>query len=79
MIAMCANDTMNDGVPDMILDFNIIHNSPRVMDQLCCGNTSNFFFQTHEDMKNWFSMYTKCSDIWIAGFREHKDDRQKIS
>ena len=32
VIAMCANDTVDDGVPDMILDFNIVHNSPRIVD-----------------------------------------------
>lgn len=62
-ITMCSDDAVYEGIADLILDLDIVYSGPvhgvfvsEQREQWC----------TYDEIKNWFSIYTKCSDIWMA-------------
>ena len=63
-LTMGTNDTVYEGIANPVLDFHLVHD--RTMDVISMRVAQRRRHNTHEVMKNWFSMYTKCSDIWIA-------------
>ena len=62
---MGANDTGYKCITDSIFNYSIINSRPVTRD-FTSAKGEQEYPNTHEVIKNWFSMYTKWSDIWIA-------------
>ena len=62
---MGANDPMYDSVADPVLNLDLVHDRPSHA-SVPRPTVPEGYEATYEVMKNWFSMYTKCSDSWIA-------------
>jgi hypothetical protein len=63
-IVVCPDNSVDERIADFVLNGHIINHRTGAYDLSCCdlrGKT-----ETYEVMKNWFSMYTKCSDSWMA-------------
>lgn len=60
---MGADDPVNKSISDAILDLHVVNSSTEVNGE---RSEQEWIQGTYEVMKNWFSMYTKWSESWIA-------------
>lgn len=65
-LAMSLDDAMDYSIPDPVLDLDFVHDRSAITSEgLVFARRRE---TTHDVMKNWFSIYTKCSDSCIAAF-----------
>jgi len=70
---VCPDRPMDDRITNLVLHFHIIHDRPgtpawsmsKPQGQVAWTNEKEGNVETsrtYDEMKNWFSMYTKCSE-----------------
>lgn len=64
-IVVCADNSMDDRISNLVFDLDIIHHRPsrECLPSIVTDRNEANISKTYEEIRNWFSMYTKCSDI----------------